>query len=94
MGCHPETRIQKYDIERSLDAVHFRSISVIDPVANNGSNTTYRQFDAGAPTGNISYRIKGTLLNGNGEIFSQVVNLTGTNSNVNDVLAAKGEKHA
>ena len=86
-----EARIQKYDIERSLDAVHFRSISVIDPVANNGSNTTYRQLDAGAPTGNISYRIKGTLLNGNGEIFSQVVNLTGTNSNVNDVLVAKGE---
>ncbi len=58
-----EIQLQRYEVERSSDGIHFSSISNQVPM-NNGSRTTYNKIDEQAPIGVCYYRIKSVDMDG------------------------------
>ncbi|MEO8770666.1 MAG: hypothetical protein ABI402_11290 [Ferruginibacter sp.] len=59
-----EINIDKYNLERSADGQNFTGITSKNPLANNGSASTYQYNDANPFSGNNFYRIKATGLSG------------------------------
>ena len=63
-GATNERNVEKYIVEQSNDAVNFTELSIQNPTANNGTNSSYEKLDAGATKANNWYRIKANNIGG------------------------------
>ena len=59
-----EINVARYDIQRSSDAVNFRSAGTINPTSNAAKQVDYNFFDQHPASGSNYYRIKATDLDG------------------------------
>ncbi len=74
-----ETDVHHYDIEESMDGIHFAAAGTISARANNGLRTDYDWFDGQVSNSTNYYRIKTVGLSGRME-YSVVVSVKLVNS--------------
>ena len=74
-----EMNVQQYDVERSVDGVHFEKAS--DTKANNLSFNNYRWKDLNPATGNNYYRVRSIELDGKSQ-YSDVMKVYVSKGNV------------
>jgi hypothetical protein len=55
---HTETNIERYEIEKSVDAIHFKTAGSVIAKGNNATTQKYEGFDATPAAGANFYRIK------------------------------------
>lgn len=68
-----ETTTTQYDIERSVDGIHFSSIGIVPATASNGNQGAYAFNDPSSCGGPVYYRIK--LKDGANYQYSRIITL-------------------
>ncbi|WP_165871538.1 hypothetical protein [Flaviaesturariibacter flavus] len=71
-----EVNVARYEIERSANGRSFEPVAQAAPRGNNGSGASYEGRDAGAPSGNVYYRVKSVDIDGR-LTYSSTVRLAG-----------------
>ncbi len=68
-----ETNNDYFTVEKSIDAVSFSEITIINGAGNSSSANTYTFTDLEQQSGNAYYRLKQTDYDGNFEYFSVII---------------------
>ena len=69
---HNQLNIQSYDVEKSVDGIHFTRVATQAATGNNGTAATYHWLDIHAAAGDNFYRIRNIDLDGS-TAYSKVV---------------------
>jgi hypothetical protein len=70
-----EERLERYEVEKSIDGEHFSLLGRTAPKANNQPNNSYQWNDAALQSGNSFYRIRSVSLDGTIN-YSKTVKIT------------------